>query len=171
MRRPQATEYAPYYEKYLSLVAEENILPALQEQLAETPAFLRSIPESQGNVRHPPYTWSVKEVIGHLTDAERIFGYRALRFARADRTPLPGFDENAFVPAAQFDRVRLPALVDEWEALRRSHVCFFNNLSPAAWARQGAANDNAMTVRAVAFVLVGHTRHHLAILRKRLSNG
>jgi hypothetical protein len=171
MHRPLATEYAPYFEKYIALVPEDDILAVLEGQLAETLALLRPVPEEEGSHRHPPFTWSIKEVVGHLTDTERIFGYRALRFARGDATPLPGFDENAYVRAAEFDRVPLRQLVGEFEALRRSHLGLFRSLPEAAWARAGRANDNEVSVRAVAYIIAGHTRHHAAILRRRLYGG
>jgi hypothetical protein len=169
MHRPQPAEYAPNYEKYLALVPEEDILAVLEGQLPETLALLRPVPESQGGRRDPPYTWSVKEVVGHLTDAERIFGYRALRFARGDATPLATFDENAFVRVADFDRVPLQDLVGEFEALRRSHLFLLRNLSEPAWSRHGKASDNDVSVRALAYIMAGHVRHHTAILRQRLS--
>jgi hypothetical protein len=169
MRRPSSTEYAPYYEKYLALVPEDDILPALESQLADTLAVLRAVPEAQGNVRHPPYTWSIKEVVGHLADSEQIFGYRALRFARGDETPLPGFDENVYARAAEFDRAPLKDLVNRFEALRRANLIVFRSLSEAAWSRGGKANDAPVTVRALAYIIVGHARHHTAILQKRLS--
>ncbi|MBO0699023.1 MAG: DinB family protein [Zavarzinella sp.] len=168
MARPDPSEYAPYYAKYIDLVPEEDVLGALEAQLAETLAVLRPAPESQGNVRHPPYTWTVKEVVGHLTDTERVMGYRALRFARADATPLPGFDEEKYAPAGEFDRIPLRDLVAEFEAVRRSHLYLFRHLPAAAWDRGGKANDNPVTVRALAYIIAGHGRHHSAILRKRL---
>ena len=168
MPRPAPSEYAPYYAKYIDLVPEEDILAALEAQLAETLAVLRPAPESQGNVRHPPYTWTVKEVVGHLTDTERVMGYRALRFARGDATPLPGFEENDYAREGQSDRVRLADLVGEFEAVRRSHVWLFRTLPEAAWARGGEANGSPVTVRALAYIMAGHARHHTAILRKRL---
>ena len=171
MPRPAPTEYAPYYAKYLALVPEDDVLPALEAQLGETLAVMRAAPESQGGVRHPPYTWTVKEVVGHLTDTERVMGYRALRFARGDTTPLPGFDEEAYAPAGQFDRLSLAALTAEHEAVRRSHLYLFRHLPGAAWDRGGKANDAPVTVRALAYIMAGHGRHHTAILRKRLSQG
>ena len=169
MPRPSPAEYAPYYGQYVELAPEDDVLAALQAQLDDVLALLRPVPEAQGTVRHPPYTWSVKEVVGHMTDTERVFGYRALRFARGDATPLPGFDENAYARAADSDRRPLAALVAEFEAVRRSHVGLFRNLPDAAWSRRGTANDNAVSVRAVAYIIVGHARHHTAILRRRLS--
>ncbi len=169
MHRPAATEYAPYFEKYVKLVPENDIVAVLRSQVAEVLGFLREVPPAQENVRHAPYTWSIKEVIGHLIDTERIFGYRALRFARGDTTPLPGFDENAYVPAAHFDRRSLKDLAQEFEHLRLSHVALFGSLDEEASVRKGEASGNTMSVRAVGYAIAGHTRHHLAILRQRLA--
>ena len=168
MPRPAPTEFAPYYAKYVDRVPEEDIRPVLAAQLDEVLALLRPVPEATGDVRHPPYTWTVKEVVGHLIDCERVFGYRALRFARGDATPLPGFDENAYAREGGYDRVRLADLVSEFEAVRRSHVWLFRNLPAAAWERAGEANGNRVTVRGLAYIIAGHVRHHGAILRKRL---
>ena len=169
MSRPNATDYATFYETYVSLVPEDDILQAMKSQTDELFPFLRGIAEEVACLRHPPYTWSVKEVIGHLLDAERIFAYRALRFARNDATPLAGFDENDYMQAAEFDRYAFRDLVEEFDALRRSHLLFFNNLPASAWTRIGIASDNKVTVNALAYIIVGHVRHHTAILRKRLS--
>jgi hypothetical protein len=168
MSRPEPTEHAPYYARYIALVPEGDIVTTLANQLAESLPFLRGITEAQGKTRHAPYTWSVKEVVGHLTDTERIFGYRAMRFARNDQTPLPGFEENDYVRNAHFDACSLKGLVDEFEAVRRSHLAFFGNLSEEAWARSGLANNNGVSVRAIAFIMAGHELHHVNILRKRL---
>jgi hypothetical protein len=166
--RPDATEYASYHVNYVNLVPETDILAVLEGQLAELLALLRGVTEEQGNTRHPPFTWSVKEVVGHMTDTERVFGYRALCFARQDQTPLPGFDENAYVRSAGFDACRLSDLVAEFEYVRRSHLCFFRNLSGTAWQHRGVANGHPISVRALAFIIAGHARHHLAILHRRL---
>jgi hypothetical protein len=169
MPPPDSSEYAPYYGKYVSLVPDEDALAAMRSQLTETLALLRGVPEAEANKRHPPYTWSVKDVVGHLTDCERVFGYRALRFARGDATPLPGFEENDYARAAESDRRTLAELAAEFEALRRSHIGFFAGLPETAWSRKGTANNDEVTVRALAYILVGHERHHTAILRRRLS--
>ena len=166
---PTSTEYAPYYERYLSLVAEKNVLPALEEQLDEALAVLHAIPETQGNVRHPPYTWSIKEVVGHLIDCERIMAYRALRFARNDPTALPAFEENDYVRFGDFDQCRLADLITEFEFTRRSHLAMFRNWSEAAWQRRGVANNTEVSVRALAYIILGHTRHHLNIIKKRMA--
>jgi hypothetical protein len=169
MSRPGSSDYMPYYHKYITLVPEDDILAALETQLGETLEVLLGVAEAQGNQRHPPYTWSVKEVVGHVTDCERIFGYRALRFARGDQTPLPGFDENVYMRLAEFDRMPLRDLVGQFEAVRRSHLFLFRSLGDEAWSRSGDANGSPVSVRALAYIVVGHARHHTAILRQRLS--
>jgi hypothetical protein len=169
MARPDSSEYAPHYGEYVALVPEEDVLGALKSELAATLALLRDVPDAEACVRHAPYTWSTKEVVGHITDAERIFGYRALRIARGDSTPLPSFEENSYSKEGQFDRLPLGDLLSEFESLRRSHVALFQNLPHSAWARRGIASNNEVSVHALAFIIVGHQRHHTAILRKRLS--
>jgi hypothetical protein len=170
-RRPQPTEHAPYYGTYVALVPENDILAVLRAQRDESLAHLHAIPESQADVLHPPYTWTIKQVVNHITDGERIFAYRALRFARGDATELPGFDENEYARTAGCERLKLAKLVDEFDAVRRSTLALLENLPEQAWTRCGEANGNAVTVRALAFIIAGHVRHHLAIVRKRLGPG
>lgn len=169
MPRPEPTEYAGFFARYVDLVPEVDVLPAMAAQLDELLALLRAVPEERSGVLHPPYTWTFKDVVGHLADGERVFGYRALRFARGDTTPLPGFDENAFAAAAEYGRLPFADVVNEYEAARRSNLALFRNLPEAAWARDGEASGNRISVRALAYIVVGHSRHHAAILRKRLS--
>jgi hypothetical protein len=154
----------------MKLAPEDNVLTALAEQLEETLTLLRRVPEATGNVRHAPYTWSVKQVVGHITDAERVFGHRAFRFSRNDATPLPGFDENDYVKNAPFDNCLLQDLVSEFEFVRRANLSLFRSVHSEAWLRSGVANGNKVSVRALAYILVGHTRHHMNILRKRLGS-
>jgi len=168
MQRPDPSEYAPFYANYIALVTETDIVATLAAQLDRFLTLFRPVPEAVGNVRHAPYTWSIKEVVGHLADAERVFGYRAMRIARGDATPLPGYDENAFTAAGEFDRMPLADLVEEFETLRLGNLCLFRHLPDAAWTRLGTANGSPISVRALAWILVGHVRHHAAILRKRL---
>jgi DinB superfamily len=169
MARPDRSEYAAYYEKYVSLVPEEDIVEAMHAEIARTVDFLTGVSDREASVCHPPYTWTAKQVVGHLTDAERIFGYRALRIARGDSTPLPGFNENAYVQTGQFDQHPLASLVAVFQMVRHSQLSLFENLPTNAWDRQGITNGDGVTVRGLAYIIVGHERHHAAILRRRLS--
>jgi DinB superfamily len=170
MPRPESSEYASYYSNYVKLVPEDDIVAALRSELGQTLAFLNHVADRDASVCHPPYTWTVKQVVGHLNDCERVFGYRALRFARGDSTPLPGFDENNYARFAESDRRSLRDLAAEFEALRNSHVWLFKDLPATAWTQRGSANGNDVSVRALAYIIVGHERHHTTILRRRLAN-
>lgn len=165
--RPAKDEYAPYYERYTSLVPEGDVVETLSRQLAETLALLGTVPEEKADSRYEPGKWSVKEVVGHIIDAERIFAYRALRFARGDRTPLPGFEQDGYIEAANFGARTLGDLADEFENVRRSTLKLFGNLDADAWLRRGAASDNEVSVRALAYIIAGHERHHVGVLRER----
>jgi hypothetical protein len=168
MPRPNASEYDPYFQPYIDLAPEDDVLEALERQIGETLALMRGVSDAQGNERHPPYKWSVKEVIGHLADGERVLGYRALCFARGDATPLPGYDETSYLQSTHFDRRKLSDLLSEFEIVRRSHIPFFRALTEQEWSRKGVANGRSISVRALAFVIVGHGRHHTRILQRRL---
>jgi DinB family protein len=165
--RPDASEYAPHYETYVSKVPNGNLLEILEDQRRETQGLLAEIPEGRAIYRYAPGKWSIKEVVGHVTDAERVFSYRALRFARADETPLPGFDEKAYAPAGRFDARALLDLAVELDAVRRATIALFTGLEPAALARRGTANAKEISVRALAYIIAGHERHHLEVLRER----
>lgn len=167
MTRPDSTEYAPYFAKYISLVPEGEITVTLGLQIESALSLIRGLGEVQGNLRYAPGKWSVKEVIGHLIDTERIFAYRALRFARNDATPLSGFDENNYVANAGFDLRSLADLAEEFEHTRKSNVYLFKHLDGDSWLRRGGANDNETSVRALAYIIAGHELHHVGILRTR----
>jgi hypothetical protein len=165
--RPDATEYNPYYGKYISLVANSDILALLSQQLDETLALLGSIPESQANFRYAPDKWSIKELVGHVIDAERIFSYRALRFARNDQTPIEGFEQDDYIRNASFDDYTLNDLASEFAHVRRASLSLFKHLDEEAWQRRGTASDNEISVRALAYIIAGHELHHMEILRSR----
>jgi hypothetical protein len=165
--KPATTEYASYYEKYVSKVPDGDVVETLATQLDETLAVLRAISEERGTHRYAPDKWSIKEVVGHIIDTERIFADRALRFARNDPTPLPGYEQDPYIENASFDSCALADLVDEFEHVRRGNILMFRNLSPEAWLRQGIASENPVTVRALAYILAGHERHHMLVLRER----
>jgi uncharacterized damage-inducible protein DinB len=165
--RPGADEYAPYYEKYVSLVPDADLVGTLERQGAETLALLRGLPEEQGAHRYGPGKWSVRQLVGHVNDGERLFSYRALSIARGDRAPLPGMEQEEWMAGVDFDARTLASLADEFEAVRNATLQLLRHLSPEAWARRGTASDNEVTVRALAYIIAGHEAHHVRILRER----
>lgn len=165
--RPDEDEYAPYYGRYISRVPDGDLYAILVSQLADTLALIRSIPEQRGTHRYADGKWSIKEVIGHVSDCERIMSYRALRFARADETPLPGFEQNDYVPPGGFDRRTLQDLSEELAAVRQATLHLLRHLDPAALTRAGTASGNRVTVRALAYIIAGHERHHIEILKAK----
>ena len=166
--RPEPSEYVPYFETYISkLPPKGSLLEVLEDQRRETQELLAGLSEAKALYRYAPEKWSIKEVVGHLMDTERVFCYRALRFARADELPLQGFDEKAWVPTGQFDARSLKDLAAELDVVRRATIALFRGLDGEALARRGIANNNPITVRALAWIIAGHERHHVAILRER----
>ena len=165
--RPATSEYAPYYAGYIARVPEGDVLAILETQIDDTLSFLRTQGEAWAATRYVPGKWSVKEIIGHLSDTERIMSYRALRIARGDRTPLPGYEQDDYVRAAHFDRRPLADLLEEFAAVRAATVRLFRGLDADAWRRSGIANNLEVSVRALAYIIAGHERHHLEILRTR----
>lgn len=165
---PATDEYGPGYAGYVARVpGGVDILALLARQQAETVARFRVVPESRGAHRYAPGKWSVKEVVLHLSDTERIFAYRALRVARGDETPLPGFDENAYTPQSGADEQPLAALVTAWAEVRQATMSLFRHLPPAAWTRRGTASGQPVSVRALAWIVAGHERHHMNTLEER----
>lgn len=165
--KPDPTEYLPYYGKYISMVPDGDIVTVLGKQMEETAHFLESIPESRANFRYAPDKWSIKELVGHVIDSERIFAYRALRFARNDKTPLPGYEQDDYVSNASFDRCTLTDLASELKSVRRATLFLFKHLDENAWMRRGMANNSEASVRALAHIIAGHELHHREILRSR----
>jgi uncharacterized damage-inducible protein DinB len=165
--RPAAGEYAPYYERYISLVQGEDILSILDSQRRQTMLLLSGRDEEEGNFRYAPDKWSAKEVLGHLCDTERIFAYRALRIARGDTTPLPGFEQDDYVRNGPFANRSLSDLVEEFIAVRRATLSLLRNLDEQAWMRRGIASNNEVTVRSLAYMIAGHELHHRRILQEK----
>lgn len=165
--KPDETEYLPYYARYISLVPDGDLLAVLSQQLEATLALLGSIPESQAGFRYAPDKWSIKELVGHVIDSERIFAYRALRFARNDKTPLAGYEQDDYIRGASFNDQPLSELGEEFESVRRSTVFLFKHLNREAWLRKGVANGSEASVRALAYIIAGHELHHRAILHSR----
>lgn len=170
-QRPEADEFTSYYQRYVDRVPDGDVVRTLDEQIIETLAMLASVPEERGGFRYAEGKWSIRQVIGHMCDVERIFVYRATRFARNDRTELPGFDENEFVANARFDDRTLASLADELEAVRWASVALFDSLNDEEFLRRGVANHASFSVRALAWVTAGHERHHAEILRTRYLGG
>jgi hypothetical protein len=165
--RPEPGEYAPYYHRYISLVPGPDILATLDEQRRQTLVLLSGRTDEDGNFRYAPDKWSLKEVLGHLNDTERILAYRALRIARNDPTPIEGFEQDDYVRNGPFARRPLEDLIEDYIAVRRSTVSLFRNLDEAAWTRRGTANKNEITVRALAYIIAGHELHHRRILEEK----
>lgn len=165
--RPGTDEYAPYYERYVSLVPDASIVPQLETQTPSTLALLRGISEARGDYRYDPDKWTIKEVVGHLADSERVFAYRALRIGRGDTTPLAAFDQDLLVKNANCAHRTLADLVDELAAVRQASIALFRSLDPEALARRGTASENTVTPRALGYIIAGHELHHVKILREK----
>jgi len=165
--RPLATAYPPYFGLYVGLVPENDILNVLVKQADATVELLAPLGDDDALHRYAPGKWSIKEMLGHLTDSERLFVYRAMSFARGDATDLPGMDEDAWVDGADFDRVPLVDLLMEFRTVREGTVRFFDNLDDAAYARRGTANGLTFGVNSTPWLVAGHERHHLNVLRER----
>lgn len=163
---PQTSEYPEPYAGYVSHV-EGDVLQVLAQQIDDTVTLLREVPPDRADYAYAPGKWTVKEVVGHVNDVERVFCYRAMCFARGETQPQPGFDQDAYVTAGQFQHRPLEQLLDEFAAVRAATVALFHGFGRAEWMRGGIANDAEFTVRAVAYILAGHERHHLAVLRER----
>jgi hypothetical protein len=165
--RPQPGEYAPYYDRYISLVPGSDVLAALEDQRRQMLLLLSGRTESDGDIRYAPEKWSLKEVLGHISDTERIMSYRALRISRGDATPLEGFEQDDYVRNGPFARRPLADLIEDYIAVRRATISLFRNLDEAAWTRRGVASKNEVTVRALAFIIAGHELHHRKILEEK----
>lgn len=162
---PEPDEYPASMAGYVRRIAAgADILGVLAAQRERLVAALGSAPETFGEHRYRPEKWSVKEVVGHLADTERVFACRALRLARGDRTPLPSFDDKAYVPELHAGERSLSSMVAEWSASRGATLALFGNLREAAWTRRGVAGDAPVSVRALAYITAGHTDHHLEAL-------
>jgi len=165
--RPEASEYAPFYHGYVTSVPDGDIVALLRSSGGELLEALGRIPETRGGHRYGPDKWTIREVIGHVVDAERIFTYRALRVARGDRTPLASFEENEYVKTAGSDARTVASLTGELAAVRESTVRLFESLPDEAWGRSGVASGKDVSLRALAYITTGHAMHHLRILRER----
>jgi hypothetical protein len=171
MERPAPDEYIPYYGKYISLVPEGDVLQVAEEQVGEVRAFVETVPEDMEGYRYAPGKWSVREVLGHLVDVERVLSYRAFAIARGETQALPGFEPDDYAAASEANRSSLQYLAEELEHVRLGNVAFLRRLSEEAWRRVGTASGDRISVRALAYILTGHVRYHLGHLRERYGLG
>ncbi|QOR66599.1 DinB family protein [Cytobacillus suaedae] len=167
MSGPQHGEYNPYYEGYLNLVPDGDILDVLQEEQEKTINLVKDLSEEDANFRYGPLKWSIKEVIGHIADTERIMSYRLLRIGRGDTTPLPGFNENDYIVVANFDNFTVHALLEYFQMTRNSTISLLKTMSPESMARVGNANQSETSARAIAYIIAGHEIHHRQIIKDR----
>ena len=168
--RPNKSEYFDYYDTYVQNVPEGDLLEIASSQVLELQEFFASVPELQSTVLHAPYTWTIKQVIGHMIDTERIFANRLHRFACGDFQPEPGMDQNVYVKNCNYEAPTLASLVDEWKFLRLANVLLMQRITPSAWDNIGVASEHKVSVRALGYMLVGHVAYHMKIVRARIAN-
>ncbi|MGC5772854.1 DinB family protein [Paenibacillus pabuli] len=169
VERPTTEEYAAFYEKYISLIPEGNIIERMEQQAHIVQTLLSSLTEEQANYRYDEGKWSVKEVIGHLTDNERIMSSRLLRIARGDKANHPGYDQDVLMQGQPFKAYTVVDLNEEYAVARRSTILMLRHLTPEAWLCRGIVSDNPASARSIAYIMVGHELHHLLVLRDRYS--
>ena len=167
MYKPEQNEYAPYYETYVSLVPEPDVRDALVRQPGELRAIFAAIPEEKGSFSYASDKWTIKELLSHLIDGERMFAYRILRISRGDVTPIEGFEQDGYIENSNANSRTFADLLEEFDLQRRSNMLLFNNLDADAWKRMGTASEKTVSVRAIANIMAGHVRHHIHILNER----
>ncbi|HUR97470.1 MAG TPA: DinB family protein [Pyrinomonadaceae bacterium] len=167
MNPPEKTEYAPYYERYVSLVTEGDVMDTLGSQTTRLQDIFTGMPEEKGEFRYGDGKWSIKELLGHLIDGERIFAYRALRISRGDQTPIEGFEQDGYIENAHSNERSLADLLEEFSLTRRANMLLFKNLTDDDWSRLGTASDATVSVRALGYIMAGHVEHHVTILKER----
>ncbi len=164
--KPKPGDYAPYYEIYIRLV-EADVVTTLEEQIISTIELFNSIPEDKGSYAYEEGKWTIKEVLGHMIDTERIMAYRALAFARGEKQPIPGFEQDDYVNNANFNQRTLKDLINEFKAVRESNIILFRSFTEEMLNRKGTASGNEITVLALLFIIAGHEKHHINILREK----
>lgn len=167
MKRPEKSEYPSYYEPYISSVKGSSIIRVLEDQVLSVQALISGIPEDRENFAYAEGKWTLKEVMGHIIDTERIMAYRALRFARRDRTPLPGFDQDLYVPSGSFNKRTLYDLAHEFGVVRESNIILFKTFDEEILDQKGIANEKEITVRALLYIIAGHAIHHIRVINER----
>jgi len=167
MHRPESNEFDPYYNTYVSLIEDENVLPVLEAQPAELKAIFSEMPDARGKYAYAEDKWTIKELLSHMIDGERIFAYRILRISRGDETPIEGFEQDGYIENSNANNRPFSDLLDEFEFQRRSNMFLFRNLSDDDARRMGTANEKTISARALAYIMAGHVRHHINILQDR----
>lgn len=167
MKRPTSNEYPAFYKNYVDNVKTENIIKELTNQVLDIQAIISEIPEDRENYVYAEGKWTIKEIIGHIIDTERIFGYRAMRFARKDKTPLSGFDESAFVTNGKFQNQTLYSLAHEFAIVREANLSLFKVWDEEALSQMGVANDVSISVRAILYIIAGHATHHINVIKSK----
>ncbi|GFZ95408.1 hypothetical protein GCM10008018_47240 [Paenibacillus marchantiophytorum] len=167
LQRPNHEEYSPYFEGYISQVPEGDYQAFLQSQLDEIIGIYAQMTDEQALLRYAPGKWSLKELLGHITDTERVMSYRMLRIARGDTTNLPGFDQDVFIANAAFDDIAVADLLRDFQAVRQATFTLLTTIQEAAWPRLGVSNSTAMSARALAYIVAGHAQHHLNVIQAR----
>lgn len=160
-------EYNPYYSAYIEAIGEVDLMKTLKKQIENYPQFLASIPEDKLNYQYAEGKWTVAEVLVHVLDSERVFQYRALRFARKDQTPLPGFDQDLYVPQSGASNRKIESIIEEYKAIRQSTITLYESFEEGILKRKGVASNSNMSVAALGFIICGHQKHHRNILRER----
>ena len=166
-KRPDANEYNPYYSTYINLIPNGDIIRILEQQMKETNLLLKDISDSEGHFRYAPNKWSIKEVIGHIVDTERIMAYRLLSIARGETAELPGYNDDMYVLRAAFDKQSMQDLLENLIVVRQSTLYLLRSLDKEAWSQRGNANNSEVTVRALAYIIAGHELHHLQSIKER----
>jgi uncharacterized damage-inducible protein DinB len=167
MTRPQPDEAASYYSQYIDLVTSDEIVPAIKEQFGETVRFLEGISEEQSARSYAPGKWTIREVLNHVNDGERLFLSRAFWFARGFQDAMPSFDQDIAARFANANERSWASLVEEFKTVRASTISFFEHMPDEAWSRSGVASDNPVTVRAIAYIIAGHVTHHVNVLKNK----
>jgi hypothetical protein len=170
MKRPAPNEYPHFYQNYVDLVKSDDIIRELRKQVMDIQAVIAQIPEEKENFAYAEGKWTIKEIIGHIIDTERVLGYRAMRFARKDKTPLPGYDENKYVENSTFRRQTLYSLGHEFAIVREANLALFKVWDEEALSQMGVANNLDVSVRALLFMIAGHATHHVNVIKTKYLN-
>ena len=167
MNRPTETEYAPYYQAYVDQVSENDVMAVLRSEVDDLDVLLNRVPADKETYAYAEGKWTIREIIGHLIDGERVFGYRALCIARGETQNLPGFEQDDYLRTSPYNHIELEDLLSELRLVRLSNIAMFRSLDEEGWNRVGSANNNAVSVRALAFIMAGHVRHHMKVLQEK----